>query len=214
MTLPFINSQLVFNYLSIRDDVGRNEADAIFVLGSGSIAPAIEAARLYHQGVARAICFTSVGGTFGGNIVFGEPEITAYAKWLSLSQIPASAVFYPDVDKGTTNTAMEAKAAIPFMQERLGRVRRVVLCSRGVHQRRAWATFRKQHPDVFYFNRPDHETLTVELLPRLVQEIDRLREYAAKGDIEPQEISPEVHAVCEQLRAHFPMNFPSKPQAA
>ena len=74
-----------------------------------------------------------------------------------------------------------------------------------MHQRRAAATFQKQHPDVQYFNRPDGEPLTVELLPRLVQEVDRLQEYGKKGDIEMQVIPTDVLETVEKIRKHLKM---------
>lgn len=208
MTLHFINAQPVFDFLRVATKMRRPQVHAIFVLGSGSLAPVDEAAKLYKTGCAQGIAFTSVGGTFGGNIVFGEPEVVAYAKRLVHLGVPEKAIYYPAVEEGTSNTFVEAKGAIPFMRARLGRVEQVVLCSRSVHQRRAWATFLKQHPDLEYYNYPDSEPLTVELLPRLVQEIDRLRQYAAKGDIMPQLIPDEVSETCERLRAHLKMPAP------
>ena len=119
--------------------------------------------------------------------------------------VPEHDIFFPTAEEATTNTLAEAKGAIPFIERRLGRTaKRIILCSRAVHQRRTWATFRRQHPGITYINRPGFEMLSVELLPRIVQEVDRLREYGAKGDLEPQEIPEEVSEICEQIRAVFP----------
>lgn len=71
--------------------------------------------------------------------------------------------------------------------------------------RRVLATFQKQNPEVEFVCNPDEERCTVELLPRLVQEVDRLREYGAKGDLEVQDIPDDVARIVEEIRAHLKM---------
>lgn len=202
MQLPFINPHLLYRFLSTRDEPYQDShpEDVLFILGSGSLGPARKASRIYLGGSAKYIAFTSAGGNFGGNLVFGREEADEYVDFLSMMGVPERALLFPPKDKRTSNTLDEARGAIPFIESRIGKIRRLVLCSREVHQRRAWATFKKQYPDLVYLNRPDGEELTVELLPRLVQEIDRLRQYGVKGDVEVQFIPPVVSEICEQLR--------------
>lgn len=209
MELPFINARPLHDFLSTKNEPGPvgEKALVTFVLGSGSMGPVRKAAELYRNGLTGYIAFTSAGGNFGGNIVFGREEVDAYRDTLIALGVHSENVLFPQSDElRTTNTLAEARGAIPFINsKRVGGANRMILCSRSVHQRRAWATFRKQHPDVYYVNCPDHEELTVELLPRLVQEIDRLREYGAKGDLEVQEIPEDVSEICEQIRKHLGM---------
>ncbi len=178
------------------------------MLGGGSEAPARTAGKLYRENAAKRIFFTSSGGRFGGNIVFGCHEVARYADILHEMRVPDSRVHYPDITERTTNTLMEAQIGGLFMRTVMGSVDSVILCSRPIHQRRAWATFRKQNPVVpKWFNQPCEEDLTIEHLPRLVQEVDRLQIYAKKGDIEEQQIPGHVLKTCEEIRKH--LNLPA-----
>lgn len=204
--MKLIDARPLYHFLAALNEPFPSEdsADVIFVLGSGSIGPIRKAAQIYSAGLAKYIAFTSSGGNFGGNVVFGREEADEYRDTLIAFGVPLRALLFPTSNElRTTNTLAEARGAIPFVESQIGRVMRMILCSRSVHQRRAWATFRKQYPNVKYVNRPDYEDLTVELLPRLVQEIDRLREYGAKGDLEMQEIPPDISGICEALRTHL-----------
>ena len=72
--------------------------------------------------------------------------------------------------------------------------KKVILIARPVHQRRAYATFKKQHADVSFINAPGDEVYHVdnELIERLVGELKRLQEYAEKGDLEPQRFDEQI----------------------
>jgi uncharacterized SAM-binding protein YcdF (DUF218 family) len=209
--LPLINAQIVYDYLRISDPMEKTifggwryqPVDAIFILGSGSLGPVKKAAELYHLGAAKHIAFTSAGGNFGGNIVFGRQECDAYADELLKLKVPGKCIRYPFKDKRTTNTLQEAKVGMEFLDHWFGPIQGIILCSRSIHQRRAWATFQKHGGIVEFANYPDDELLSVELLPRLVQEIDRLQEYGAKGDLLVQDIPKDVLAVTEQIRQHL-----------
>ena len=207
--LKFIDALRVFKWLAI-DDTGIPAPQAIFVFGNSSIGPVRKAAQLWHAYEGLGVYFTSIGGRFGGNITFGRNEIEQYRLELLSEGVPEPAIHFPvDATKHTTNTLVEARGAMPFIESVLGRRPEVViLCSRSVHQRRAWATFCKQNPTVGCFNASDGERLTGELLPRLVDECDRLDEYGAKGDLVVQNIPDEVARIVEELRTHLQMPIP------
>src|SRR3989344_3169178 len=182
--------------------------DALFILGSGSESPIYRAVAL-HRELSRStlhrpppIAFSSTGGVFGGNLVWGCTEMEHYRRVLEMEGIPRSAIVHPPKEKGTTNTLVEAQQAIPFLAGLLGFMQRhIVLCARPVHQRRAWLTFSKQHPGITYTNCPGEEPLSIELLPRIMGELKRIREYAAKGDIARCDIPARVIVTEEKLRA-------------
>lgn len=193
----------LFDYLRLEDKPG--SADVIFILGGSSLAPVTKAAELYKLGYSTKIAFISTGGRFGGDAVWGMPEHEKYYAVLRDLQIPAEAI----ISKGlTTNTLAEAQAAIPFLKEHGINATRIILVARPVHQRRAFATFRKQHPYISYLNCPANEPLDVhnqEISERLVGEVDRLVEYAKKGDIEAQEISFDILQATEIVRTALKM---------
>lgn len=68
----------------------------------------------------------------------------------------------------------------------------MILVSRPFHQRRAYDTFRQQHPDTEYINCPSDEPLDtndpVSNL-RIVQEVERLFKYSKRKEIGRQDIA-------------------------
>lgn len=192
---------LLFNYLLVEDP--KEPANAIFVLGGSSLEPPIHAAKLYHEQLAPKVAFISTGGNFGGEKIWGMPENQKYAEVLVEAGVPYDAILTEGL---TTNTLVEAQQAIPFLEGRGVQTTSLILVSRPVHQRRAWATFRKQHPRVRYINQPALEPFTMDdrtLLPRIVQEMDRLKTYGAKGDIQLQYSTTEIDTALEVVREYL-----------
>lgn len=190
--------EIFFNYLKIEDQP--EKSDAIFILGGSSLEPVKRAAQLYRDGYAQKISFISTGGRFGGEKVWGIPENDKYRELLLELDVPEGAI----VSKGlTANTLAEAKAAIPFMKEKGISPKQVILVSRPIHQRRAFATFSQQYPEVKYLNCPADEALDMkdpENAKRLVAEAERLLDYSKKGDIEKQKIPIEVLKAAAKIR--------------
>ena len=77
------------------------------------------------------------------------------------------------------------------------------MVARPIHQRRAFATFSQQHPEVKYINCPANEPLDLEdpeTLSRLVGEAERLLDYSKKEDITKQEIPLDVLKAAVKIR--------------
>ncbi len=185
-----------YDYLKIEDTP--EPSDVIFVLGGSTLAPTTKAAELYKAGYAPKIAFTGVNGTFGGNTELLEIH-EQYREALK-GVIPEEAILSEGL---ATNTLNEAQSSIPFLKERGVDPQKIILVSRPVHQRRAFATFKKQHPEVKYINCPADEPLDVhdvETRKRLVAEAERLLDYAKQGDIEKQEIPYEVMRAAATIR--------------
>ena len=132
--------------------------------------------------------------------MWGISENDKYQELLEAHGVPAESI----VTEGlTTNTLAEAQAAIPFFESRGVHVQKLILVSRPIHQRRTFATFRMQHPEIQYINCPADEPLDLEdpeTKERLVQEAERLLDYATKGDIEKQEIPLDILKAAAQIR--------------
>ncbi len=172
-----------WNFLNVKD--APEQSDVIFILGGSSLAPVQRAYELYKKGFAPKIAFISTGGNFGGEKIWGVPENQKYRQVLLEFGVPFEDIL---TDGLTTNTLAEAQKAIPFLEKELGtKVLRMILVSRPVHQRRAHLTFRKQWPRVSYINCPANEEYTendMETETRILQEMERIRIYSEKGDIE------------------------------
>ena len=172
----------IWNFLKIKD--AAQKADAIFVLGGSSLLPVAKAAELYKKGFSKKIVFISTGGTFT-NPKWKSGEAKTYFRKLLMLGIPKKDILWAEL---TSNTLDEAKKAIRFMKESGLSPKKVILTSRPLHQRRAYATFRKQNPEAQFINVPSDEAFrfTKKIAERLVEEIERLVLYAKKGDIEFQ----------------------------
>ena len=172
-----------WDLLNVKD--APEKSDVIFILGGSSLAPVQRAYELYKQGYAPKIAFISTGGNFGGEKIWGIPENQKYREVLLELGVQPGDIITQGL---TTNTLAEAQAAIPFIERELNKkIERMILVSRPVHQRRAYLTFRKQHPEIRYLNCPANEAYLEgdeETETRIVQEMDRIRIYSAKGDIE------------------------------
>src|SRR3989344_259038 len=201
--MEFIDVRPAYQWLRAEAELSDFPRDVIFVLGGASETPLYRAAELFRHGYARArvIAFTSNGGTFGGNLLWGIPEVEHYAARLQEFGVPKDSLVYPkNSSEWTSNTLAEAQAAIPFLKRCIGcEPSEVILCARSVHQRRAWLTFLKQSPNIRFHNAPCEEVLTVELLPRILGEIKRIREYGAKGDLEKCAIPDDVLHIDQEL---------------
>lgn len=188
--------QIFFDYLKMEDEP--EPADAIFVLGGSSLAPVERAYELYKAGYAPKIAFTGIGGTFGGN---GIPHHEEYRQvLLKKDGISEDAILSQGI---ATNTLNEAQTAIPFLRENGINPIKVILIARPVHQRRAFATFKKQNPEVAFINCPGDEPLDLQdpsTRERLVAEAERLLDYSKKGDIEKQEISSTLLRAAATIR--------------
>lgn len=185
----------VLNFLSLEDRP--EKADIIFILGSSTLAPVIRAAELYHAGYAPNIAFISIGGRFGGDHVWGIPEYVKYRETLNNLSVPERAIFSTGL---STNTLEEAKQAIPFLREQGIDPTKIILVSRPVHQRRAWATFSKQYPAIKFINCPAQEHIEDIEPDRIVAEIDRLILYGIKGDLLTTEIPVDILDSVEKIR--------------
>lgn len=173
------------------------KADVIFILGGSSLAPVIRAAELYHAGYAPNIAFISIGGRFGGDHIWGVPEYVKYRETLHDLNVPEKSILSASLSE---NTLEEAKEAMPFLKRGGINPTKVILVSRPVHQRRAWATFSKQNPTIQFINCPAQELASNTELDRLVAEIDRLIAYGAKGDLLETEIPANILASIDKIK--------------
>lgn len=194
-------AQLVFDYLNYQEQP--TTADAIMVFGAATLGPISHAYELYTQRFAPVIAFISVGGTFGGDKIWGMSEAKKYRRVLHAKGMPRAAILSSEL---SSNTLEESQMILPFLADHDLHPQKMILISRPVHQRRAWATFRQHNPRIAAISCPAHELVDVtsrDTLARLVQEIDRLAKYADKGDLVPQQISPAIHEAAEQIRNYL-----------
>lgn len=180
--------KVIWDYLSLYDTP--EKAEAIFLCGGSTLSPPDKAAELYRRGFAKDIFFLTKGGTFSLPQWKGQ-ESLVYYKRLKLLGIPKELIHWK---MSCINTLEEAQQSVPFIKSFGINPKTVILISRPVHQRRAYATFKKQHPTVTFISVPGDEVfhLDHDLVIRLDGELERLQTYAQKGDLEPQHLDKKV----------------------
>lgn len=187
----------IWDFLKIKD--AAQKADAIFILGGSSLLPVTKAAELYKKGFSKKIVFISTGGTFTNPKWKAGEAITYLRKLLSLG-IPKKDILWAEL---TSNTLDEAKQGVRFMRKMGLNPKNVILVDRPVHQRRGYATFKKQNSKVNFINVCSDEKFNPSpyLIGRLLAEVERLVTYAKKGDLERQFIDKDVRAACKTLKS-------------
>ena len=190
MTLSYMNknAQKILDWLAIEDEP--QKADLIFVFGGSTLEIPEKARQLYEQGYAGKILLVGVDGTYS-NPNWTEPIALVFQKYLLGKGIPAQALI--TIPK-STNTLED----VLFSKEEIAKLspKKIILVTKPVHQRRAYATILKQLPEYEYINQPSAMDLVIDndeyTEARCIGEIDRLQEYAKKGDIHNFDIPDEI----------------------
>jgi uncharacterized SAM-binding protein YcdF (DUF218 family) len=191
-------AKTVWDFLNLTDPP--QAADIIFIFGGATLDPALKAIELYMANYASKIAFVSKGGGTFSDKNDPTSEVKRYMQVLLDKKISQQDIICEEL---SSNTLQEAQKAIPFLKKNGLDPQTMILVSRPVHQKRAWATFAKQWPEINYINCPADEQLDMgdnKLLLRLVQETERLVKYGTKGDLVPQDIPEKVLVAVELLK--------------
>ncbi len=112
-------------------EVPMTSADIIILLGGEPQARPLEAARLYHLGVAPRV------------VVVGTGDNASNQRSLRKAGVPVEAI----LTENDSSSTFENAAFVSPLLERAG-IRRALLVTSSFHARRALATFQQQIPDV------------------------------------------------------------------
>jgi uncharacterized SAM-binding protein YcdF (DUF218 family) len=177
-------------------------------IGLGSHDPGVAtwAARLYHRGTFPLLVFTGANApTTAGR--FPRGEAVHYREAALALGVPASAVL---VEPRATNTGENLVLTRSLLRGRGVEPRSVTLVSRPYQQRRAYATCRRQWPEVEVVCTSLPQDLDEHLaaigdpelvLTMLVGDTERVERYAELGHAIPQEVPADVRAACAVLVA-------------
>jgi uncharacterized SAM-binding protein YcdF (DUF218 family) len=193
----------LFNYHRLSTPL-RHCAAAI-VLGCHDLGVARHAADLYHGGwFPVMVCSGAVkpnrpeGFPHGEAVRFRDEAVAA--------GVPPSAVLR---EPAATNTGLNITLSRAVLAAAGIRPRSVMLVCRPYNERRAWATCRKQWPDVDVVcaSQPigfDDYLDTIgddrHVINILVGDLQRIAEYPARGHTVAQDIPPDVHDAYQRLR--------------
>ncbi len=174
------------------------QAEAIFVFGHYEPQVAHHAAELWKKGKAPLIILSGKGRDA---IPEGfETEADFYKSLVIADGVPASALI---LEKESTNSLQNVVMGMATMRQAGVNPTSVILCAMPPLLRRSCATFRKQFPEVTVYGSAfpmPKEWFTRKRINRLLGEIQRLNEYAEKGDIAEVKVPDEVLSAAEKIR--------------
>jgi uncharacterized SAM-binding protein YcdF (DUF218 family) len=198
------DAQILWDYHQLHHEL--RPTDVGIGLGSHDLGVADHTAGLYHRGTFPLIVFTGANAPTTVDI-FPNGEAVHYAHRAVELGVPADALL---VEPRATNTAENITFTRQLLDEHGVTPRAVTLISRPYQQRRAYATCRKQWPevDVICSSRPQsfREYLDAiadddRVINMLVGDTQRITLYAERGYALPQEVPPSVDAVYNRLRS-------------
>ena len=194
----------LWDYLGVTE--APRAADAVFAFGGPLLAIPEKAAELYAAGLAPLVLVAGKTGTHDDS-GWQEPSAVVFAAHLRERGVPDAAIV---VAPESTNTLEDVLLGMPLLLARTGRLESLIAVSRPIHQRRALATVRRAYPAYAYVSCPCDEAPPAPTDPadrlraiacRALGELDRLRIYAAQGNLEPQTVPDDVSAAAERVAA-------------
>ncbi len=201
-------AERIWNYHQLHHQLRR--ADVILVLCSHDTSVAARGAELWLDGWAPRLVFS---GGLGGitKKMWTEPEADRFARVAIDMGVPAGHIL---IENQSTNTGENVRFTRRLLEENGIDPARLILVQKPYMERRSYATFHKVWPgkDVIvtspqvgfddYLARYSHEALSAgEVVGIMVGDLQRIREYPAKGFQIVQEIPEDVWAAFEELVA-------------
>lgn len=176
--------------------------DAIFALGHIDERVPGHIANLFHMGKAPKIILTGGTGVAGRDPNGFPSEAEFFASVLKKEGVPENVLI---LEKNSTNTLENVKFGMFAANESDFYPESLILVALPPLLRRARVTFAKQFPSVFTFGSAfpikDDEWQNICRIRRIVEEIDRLKHYAEKEDIEPVRIPYQVDKAYWKVRS-------------
>lgn len=198
------NARIIWDYMLMHQKL--EKADAIFVLGSSDIRIAEYAAQLYLDCWASLLILSGNTGSKGrAKMLWGMTEAEKFSEVAVERGVPMDAIL---LEKESTNTGENILFTKRLLEEKKIRPKKLLLVQKPYMERRTYATFAKQWPGVeFVVTSPPiaYEEYSDQLRPKeyvlnmMVGDLQRIKEYPAKGFQIEQEIPEKVWNAYEQL---------------
>lgn len=194
--------QILWDYNNIEQPI--QQADCIFALGCTDLRVARRAAELFLAGNAPFILFTGGFGALTKNL-YPKPEAEMFADEAVKLGVPKEKII---IENKATNTGENIIFSKEIIKEKGLKVDSVILVQQPCMLRRAYATVKKQWPEVelivtgpqISFDQYPDETHSIKfLLNVMVGDTQRIMLYPQKGFQIPQEIPPQVMEAFEEL---------------
>ncbi len=197
-------AQIVWDYHQMHHAL--HAADIILVQGSHDLRVAERGAALFLDGYAPRIVFS--GGL--GNLtreVWDEPEAEKFATVAREMGVPETAML---LESQSTNTGENVQLTRRLLERENLDPDRFILVQKPYMERRTYATFRKVWPEkdavvtspqLDFDDYPTSEISKEKVITIMVGDLQRIREYPARGFQIEQHIPTEVWDAFERLVA-------------
>lgn len=195
-------AKILWDYMLMNQPLQR--ADAILVLGSSDLRKAEYGARLYHEEWAPLLIFSGgEGRTTKG--LWGMTEAEKFASVAIGAGVPEDRIL---LETRSTNTGENIRFTKDLLEEKGIHVKKLIVAQKPYMERRTYATFMKQwpgmdfivtSPKIAFEDYPEEGRPMNHIINMMVGDLQRIKEYPAKGFQVEQEIPDEVWKAYEAL---------------
>ncbi len=197
------NAKIIWDYMLMHHEL--KKADAILVFGSSDIRPAERGAELFFEGWAPLLVFS---GGFGRKTKdWDKSEAEKFADIAIHKGVPADKILK---ETASTNSEQNVLFTKKLLEEKGLNLHRFIVVHKPYMERRTYATFKNfwPEPEIImsssqlsfqeYVTSEEYKEKTINIM---VGDLQRIKEYPAKGFQIPQEIPDEVWDAYEKLVA-------------
>ncbi|MFJ6573878.1 YdcF family protein [Streptomyces sp. NPDC091292] len=195
-------AQLIWDYHHMRHEP--RPCDAAIALGCNDLGVSTYAAHLYETGLFPTLVFTG-GNSPATSEIFPRGEAVHFREHALTLGVPDQAML---LETGAANTGQNIAYARDVLTAAGVRPRSALLITMPYMERRAFATCRKQWPDVHVVCASDPLSFDAYLkvmgdeeavIDMMVGDLQRVIEYPALGFAISQDVPEDVHAAYESL---------------
>ena len=181
-------------------------ADLIFVLGSHDLRVAEHAADLFHRGLAPRVVLSGGLGRLTAE-TWARTEAETFAEVMRQRGVPETVLL---LESRSTNTGENVRFTRQLLAERGVAVQSIIAVQKPYMERRAFATIRKQWPEVAlrvssppieFRHYPTDAIPLDEVIHIMVGDLNRIIEYPRLGFMIPQPVPDTVRHAYERLVA-------------
>ncbi len=180
------------------------QADCILVLGSHDVRVGEWGVELFQRGMAPWIVFSGGLGRLTHG-VFAKSEADTFAEIAIVQGVPRDRIL---IENQSTNTGENLDLTRRLLTERGLDFQTFLVVQKPYMERRAYTTFKKRWPDkecictsppIPFEQYPNGEISRDTIIHIMVGDLQRIREYPARGYQIPQEIPATVWQAYEEL---------------
>ena len=196
MQLEVLNvAKRLWDYHLLHHEI--EKADCILALGSHDLRVAERTAELYLQGFAPVVIMSGGLGNFTRNMWSGT-EAEMFTDVAVGKGVPKEVIL---MEKQSTNTGENIMFTQQLLEKKGMDPQKFILVQKPYMERRSFATFKKHWPQkniivtspvISFEDYPTPEIPLEKVINIMVGDLQRIKEYPAKGFQIPQEIPTEV----------------------